>query len=76
MLTWKDVIKFATNGNPKPDRRVDKTEAEWREILTPEQFRITRKKVRKQLIQEHYVAFMKQENTIVFVATRRCLIQQ
>lgn len=44
MLTWKDVIKFATNGNPKPDRRVDRTEAEWREILTPEQFRITRKK--------------------------------
>ena len=28
MLTWKDVIKFATNGNPKPDRRVDKTEVE------------------------------------------------
>ena len=43
MLTWKDVINFSVNGNPKPDRRVEKTEEEWRAILTPEQFRITRK---------------------------------
>ena len=44
MITWKDVIHFAVNGNPTPDRRVEKTEDEWRELLTPEQFRITRKK--------------------------------
>ncbi len=44
MLTWKDVIHFSVNGNPEPDRRVEKTEAEWREQLSPEQFRITRKK--------------------------------
>lgn len=44
MLNWKDVIKFATDGNPTPDFKVEKTEAEWKEILTPEQFRITRKK--------------------------------
>ncbi len=44
MLTWKDVINFSVKGNPKPDRRVEKTEQEWREILTPEQFRITRRK--------------------------------
>ncbi len=44
MLTWKDVIHFATKGNPTPDQRVEKTEAEWKEILTPEQFRISRKK--------------------------------
>lgn len=44
MLSWKSVISFSVNGNPKPDRRVDKTEADWRELLTPEQFRITRKK--------------------------------
>jgi len=44
MLTWKDVIRFSVKGSPKPDRRVEKTEAEWREILTPEQFKITRKK--------------------------------
>ena len=44
MLTWKDVINFSVRGNPKPDMRVEKTEAEWQAMLTPEQFRITRKK--------------------------------
>lgn len=44
MLTWIDVIKFTNNGNPAPDRRVEKTEAEWREILTPDQFQIARLK--------------------------------
>lgn len=44
MLTWKHIMDFAVNGNPKPDRRVEKSEAEWNAILTPEQFKITRKK--------------------------------
>lgn len=44
MLTWIDVIKFANNGNPAPDRRVDKTEEEWRAVLSPEQFQIARLK--------------------------------
>lgn len=44
MLNWNDIIKFASNGNPTPDRRVEKTDAEWRALLTPEQFRITRAK--------------------------------
>ena len=44
MLKWIDVLKFANNGNPAPDRRVEKTDAEWAELLTPEQFRITRLK--------------------------------
>ncbi len=42
MLTWPDVLSFARDGNPPPDRRVEKTEDEWRELLTPEQFRIAR----------------------------------
>ena len=44
MLTWKDIIHFTVNGNPEPEQRVEKTEDEWRQQLTPEQFRITRKK--------------------------------
>lgn len=44
MLTWKDIIHYAVDGNPTPTKRVEKTEAEWRAQLTPEQFRITRKK--------------------------------
>ena len=44
MLTWKDIIQFANNGTPAPNKRVEKTEKEWREILSPEQFSITRLK--------------------------------
>ncbi len=44
MITWKDVIHFAVNGNPTPDKRVEKTDEEWSKLLTPEQFRITRLK--------------------------------
>ncbi len=43
-MNWNDVIRFANNGTPAPDRRVEKTEAEWKALLTPEQFRITRLK--------------------------------
>ncbi len=44
MLTWKDVIHFTVTGNPTPDKRVEKTEAQWCKLLTPDQFRVTRKK--------------------------------
>lgn len=44
MITWKNIIDYTVNGNPVPDRRVEKTEAEWEKLLTPEQFRITRLK--------------------------------
>ncbi|MCU7807364.1 MAG: peptide-methionine (R)-S-oxide reductase MsrB [Candidatus Thiodiazotropha sp. (ex Semelilucina semeliformis)] len=44
MLTWREVIQFANQGNPAPDRKVEKTDAEWREQLTPEAFSVTRQK--------------------------------
>ena len=43
-MDWNDVIRYANNGSPEPDRRVEKTEDEWKKELTPEQFKITRKK--------------------------------
>jgi methionine-R-sulfoxide reductase len=43
-MTWKDVLDYARNGSPKPDKRGEKTEAEWRELLTTEEFNITRNK--------------------------------
>jgi methionine-R-sulfoxide reductase len=44
MLKWNDVIRFADKGNPEPDRRVGKTEEEWRAQLTTEQYQVTRLK--------------------------------
>ena len=43
-MNWSDVIKYANQGSPEPDRRVEKTDKEWRIQLTPEQYRITRQK--------------------------------
>ena len=44
MLRWLDILRLANNGNPTPDKRVEKTNAEWKELLTEEQFQITRLK--------------------------------
>ena len=44
MLSWTDILKFTDNGNPTPDRRIEKTDEEWRELLTPKQFEIARRK--------------------------------
>ena len=44
MMTWSDVIKYADNGSPEPDKKVVKADEEWKAVLTPEQFRITRKR--------------------------------
>lgn len=44
MLKWEDVLAFARDGNPTPDKTVTLSEAEWRKKLTPEQFQVTRLK--------------------------------
>lgn len=42
MLRWNDILTRAREGNPAPDRRVERDEADWRARLTPDQFRVTR----------------------------------
>lgn len=44
MLTWKNIIDFTVNGNPLPEKRIEKTDEEWKALLSPEQFMITRLK--------------------------------
>ena len=44
MLNWNDIIKFATHGNPKPERRLDTSDEDWKQQLSPEEYRITRQK--------------------------------
>ncbi len=43
-MKWNDVIRLATKGNNPPPRRIEKTDEEWRQILTSEAYRITREK--------------------------------
>ena len=42
MLKWKDVINYARNGNLPANKKVKKTQDQWRSLLTEEQFRVTR----------------------------------
>ena len=44
MLRWNDVVRWARDGNPEPDHRVTRTDAEWRRLLTPEQYHVTRER--------------------------------
>ncbi|MBN3582448.1 peptide-methionine (R)-S-oxide reductase MsrB [Algoriphagus aestuarii] len=44
MINWNDVIKYANHGNPEPPRKVVKSEAEWKEILSSEEYRVARQK--------------------------------
>ncbi|MGA2881841.1 MAG: peptide-methionine (R)-S-oxide reductase [Bryobacteraceae bacterium] len=42
MRKWPDVLNLAKGGNPAPDRKVVKTDAEWRQLLSDEQYHVTR----------------------------------
>ncbi|MEL7308452.1 MAG: peptide-methionine (R)-S-oxide reductase, partial [Pseudomonadota bacterium] len=44
MLTWKDILEFAHNGNPTPPRRVEKSPSEWQAELEQDTFYVTRLK--------------------------------
>jgi len=44
LLRWNDVLAIARNGNPPPPRRVEKSQAQWRQILTPQQYHVAREK--------------------------------
>jgi len=36
-------MRYASDGNPAPPRRVERTEEDWRGRLTPEEYRVTRR---------------------------------
>lgn len=44
MIKWLDVLNYARNGNLEPDKKIEKSESEWKELLTTEQFQVTRLK--------------------------------
>jgi methionine-R-sulfoxide reductase len=44
LLRWNDVLAISRRGNLPPPRRVEKTDAQWREILDPKTFHVAREK--------------------------------
>lgn len=44
MINWTDIINYAKKGNLSPEFKIEKTKEEWKNILSEEQFRITREK--------------------------------
>lgn len=41
-MNWNDILELADRGNLAPERRVEKSDEEWRSLLTPEQYSVTR----------------------------------
>lgn len=44
IMKWSDVLNYAGKGSPAPEKRVEKSDDEWKQLLTPEEYRITRTK--------------------------------
>lgn len=44
MINWNNILTYAKKGNLDPDFKIEKTKEEWRQVLTEEQYRITREK--------------------------------
>ena len=42
MLTWESIQKLVSQGNLTPDRRLVKTGAQWKKLLSDEVFYVTR----------------------------------
>lgn len=43
-MKWLDVLRYAREGSPAPEKRVAKSDEEWQQELTPAEFLIARKK--------------------------------
>ncbi|WP_017733908.1 peptide-methionine (R)-S-oxide reductase MsrB [Nafulsella turpanensis] len=44
LLHWIDVLYYARYANPDPYRRLERTEEEWKELLSPAQYHVMREK--------------------------------
>jgi peptide-methionine (R)-S-oxide reductase len=44
VLRWSGVVALAEHGNATPPRRVEKSDAQWREQLSAEQYYVARRK--------------------------------
>lgn len=44
MQNWNDILRLTKTGNPEPPRRLERVDSEWRELLSAEQYHVTRRK--------------------------------
>ncbi len=44
MIKWLDVLNYASKGNLTPPKRVEKSEDEWKQVLTPDEYYVIRRK--------------------------------
>jgi peptide-methionine (R)-S-oxide reductase len=42
MLKWNNIVDFAQKGNPAPEKKISRSIEEWKEMLSPETFEVTR----------------------------------
>ena len=43
-MNWNDVLDYASKGSPAPPSRVERTDEEWKGLLSPEEYYVTRQK--------------------------------
>jgi len=43
MVKWPDILRLAQQGSPPPERKVVKSEAQWRAQLDPDAFEVARR---------------------------------
>lgn len=44
MIDWSAVLRYSSNGNPHPLNRVERSEEEWKKLLTAAQYEVMRRK--------------------------------
>ncbi len=75
MLNWNDIIKFVNKGNPVPTRRVEKTDEEWKELLSPIRILLPGGRVLSEHIVRICAAYLNRVNMNVSVVEHLCLMQ-
>lgn len=76
MLNWQQVLDFANQGNPKPEREVTRSDEEWRTLLDEQQYYVMRQHGTERAFLMRCVSCLSRVYTNVPVAKPCYLIRQ